>query len=72
MNFDYRVEIFKESAAASILLGGANTRKEKLQESLKMYGSKGWELVTIEREIQRVFIFWKREVMVAIFKKAVA
>ena len=69
MTYEYKVEIFKESAISSVLLGSASTRAEALEKRLNKLGQEGWKLITIEREIQRLWLFWTREAMVALFMR---
>lgn len=69
MTYEYKVEIFREGALSSVLLGSASTKTAAVEKKLNQLGADGWRLVNLEREVQRLWLFWTREAMVATFMR---
>ena len=69
--FEYKVAIYRESMLGSLFLGGSKVDPEKFTEFLNRNGADGWEVVTMEREIRRMLLFFSREAFLCIMKRAV-
>lgn len=65
----YKVAIFQEKGLATLLLGAGKMDPIKFADFLNLHAKDGWRVVTIEREIRRAFLFWKREAMVCVLEK---
>ncbi|MFT5170630.1 MAG: hypothetical protein ACI9BD_000399 [Candidatus Marinamargulisbacteria bacterium] len=72
----YKVICYKEGAIASILsglfLGGANLNTQKFTLALNLEAGDEWNVVTMEKDIRRIFLFFKRESYVVILERKAA
>ena len=66
----YKVVVYREGVLESLLPGGANINPDKFTTFLNQYAVQGWRVVTMEKDIQRLFLFWKREAYVLEMGKA--
>ena len=66
---EYKVVIYQESAFSSLLLGAAKVDPVRFTEFLNANAKKGWRVVTMEKDLRRMFLFWKREAYVVILEK---
>jgi hypothetical protein len=69
--YEYKVVIYREPLLGSIFLGGSRVDPVRYSNFLNDNGREGWEVVTMERETRREFIFFKREAFLTILKRAV-
>lgn len=69
--FEYKTEIYEESALSSILLGNAKVNKDEFDNFLNTQASAGWRFKNIEKETRRKFGLFSVEAMVVIFEKEV-
>ena len=69
--FEYKVAIYRESMLGSLFLGGSKVDPLKFTEFLNRNGAEGWEVVTMEREIRRMLLFFEREAFLVVMKKAI-
>ena len=67
--FEYKVSVYRESMLGSLILGGSKVDPVKFTEFLNRNGLEGWEVVTMEREIRRMLLFFKREAFVVLMKR---
>ena len=68
----YKVVIYQESMLGSLLLGQSKINPVRFSEFLNANAREGWEVVTMEKDIRRMLLFWKREGYVVIMKKGIA
>lgn len=68
--FEYKVAIYRESMLGSLFLGGSKVDPMKFSEFLNANGQEGWEVITMEREIRRMLLFFSREAFLVIMKRA--
>ena len=66
---EYKVFLYSESIFSSMFLNGGKVDPENLEEQLNKLGAQGWEVVTMQRENRRTFLFWSREAFVFILKR---
>ena len=64
----YKVVLFKESFLSAIL-GAGNVDVIKFSELLNKNAADGWKVVTMEKDIQRVLLFFRREAFLVIMEK---
>lgn len=69
--FEYKVVVYRESMLGSLFLGGSKVDPLKFTEFLNKNGAEGWEVITMEREIRRMLLFFSREAFLCVLKKAV-
>lgn len=56
----------------SLFLGESKVNPMKFTEFLNKNGADGWEVVTIEREVRRMLLFFSREAFLVVMKKSKA
>lgn len=66
---EYKVVIYREPLLGSIFLGGSRVNPERYTEFLNKHGSQGWRVVTMERELRRELLFFKREAFLTILER---
>ena len=67
--FEYKVVIYREPLLGSILLGGSRVNPERYSAFLNRNALSGWRVKTMEREIRREYLFFKREAFVTILER---
>ena len=67
--FEYKVVIYRESMLGSLFLGGSKVDPIKFSDFLNKNGEEGWEVITMEREIRRMLLFFSREAFLVVMKK---
>lgn len=63
---EYKVVIYQEGMLGSLLLGGSKVNPVKFSEFLNQHAAQGWRVQTMEKDIRRMLLFWKREAYVVI------
>jgi hypothetical protein len=66
---EYKVVIYREPLLGSLFLGGSRVDPLRYSDFLNKNAEDGWRVVTMEREIRREFIFFKREAFVTIMER---
>jgi hypothetical protein len=69
--YEYKVAIYREGLLGSLFLGSSKVDPVKFSEFLNKNGAQGWEVITMEREIRRMLLFFSREAFLVVMKKAV-
>lgn len=69
MKFEYKVVIYRESMLGSLFLGSSKVDPLKFTEFLNKNGDSGWEVITMEREVRRMLLFFNREAFLVVMKK---
>ena len=67
--YEYKVVIYRESMLGSLFLAGSKVDPIKFSEFLNKNGEEGWEVSTMEREIRRMLLFFKREAFLVVLKR---
>lgn len=65
----YKVVIYQEGMLGSLVLGSSKVDPVKFTDFLNMNASHGWQVVTMEKDIRRMLLLWKREAYVVIMEK---
>ncbi len=65
----YKVVIYQEGMLGSLLLGESRVNPIRFSEFLNANAADGWEVVTMEKDIRRMLLLWKREGYIVILKK---
>jgi hypothetical protein len=66
---EYKAVIYQEGMLGSLLLGQSKVNPVKFSEFLNANAQDGWEVVTMEKDIRRMLLLWKREGYVVIMKR---
>ena len=65
----YKVVIYQEGMLSSFFLGTAKVNPIRFSEFLNKNAAEGWKVQTMEKDIRRMLLFWKREAYVIILGK---
>ena len=68
---NYKVVIYQEGMLGSLFLGGSKVNPMKFSEFLNANASEGWRVVTMEKDIRRMLLLFKREAYVVIMEKEI-
>ncbi len=68
---EYKVAIYREPLLGSIFLGGSRVDPERYSEFLNRNAAQGWRVVTMERELRRELMFFKREAFLTVMEREV-
>ena len=63
---EYKVVIYQESLLGSLILGSAKVDPIKFTDFLNQHASSGWRVQTMDKDIRRMLLFWKREAYLVI------
>ncbi len=66
---EYKAVVYQEGMLGSLLLGQSKINPVRFSEFLNANARDGWEVVTMEKDIRRMLLFFKREGYVVILKK---
>ena len=67
--YEYKAVIYQEGLFGSLLLGESKINPVRFSEFLNANAQEGWEVVTMEKDIRRMLLFFKREGYVVIMKR---
>jgi hypothetical protein len=68
---EYKVVIYREPLLGSIFLGGSRVDPERYTDFLNKNAAEGWRVITMERELRRELLFFKREAFLTIMERDV-
>ncbi len=66
---EYKAVIYQEGMLGSLLLGQSKINPIRFSEFLNSNAKDGWEVVTMEKDIRRMLLLFKREGYVVILKR---
>jgi hypothetical protein len=66
---EYKAVIYQEGMLGSLVLGQSKVNPVRFSEFLNENAREGWEVVTMEKDIRRMLLLWKREGYVVIMKR---
>ena len=69
---EYKVVVYREGILGSLFLGSSKTDPVKFSEFLNSNAAEGWKVVTMEREIRRMLIFFSREAFMVVLERPVS
>ncbi len=70
--YQYKAVLYQESMLGSLLLGQSKIDPVRFSEFLNRNAKEGWEVVTMEKDIRRMLLLWKREAYIVIMKKEIS
>jgi len=68
-NVEYKAVIYQEGMLGSLILGSAKVDPVKFSEFLNKNADNGWRVVTMEKDIRRMLLFFKREAYIVIMMR---
>ena len=71
MKIEFKIEIIKEGALGTILLGASSLPIKKMETVLNQYGQNGWDVSFQLIEQRRLFLFWQRESAIITFSREI-
>ena len=72
MKYEYKVAIYREPLLGSIFLGGSRVDPVRYTEFLNRNAAEGWKVITMERELRRELLFFKREAFLTVMERPIA
>ena len=66
---EYKAIIYQEGLLGSLLLGQSKVDPVKLTQFLNTNAAEGWRVVTMDKDIRRMLLLWKREALVFILER---
>ena len=66
---EYKAIIYQESMLGSLFLAGAKVDPVRFSEFLNKNAANGWRVVTMEKDVRRMLLFFKREGYVVIMQR---
>ncbi|MGR8978475.1 MAG: DUF4177 domain-containing protein [Gammaproteobacteria bacterium] len=66
---EYKVVIYQEGIFGSLLLGSSKVDPVKFSAFLNLNARQGWRVVTMEKDIRRLLLFWQREAFIVIMER---
>ena len=69
MKKEYKVEIIKEGALGTIILGSSKLPLKKMEEVMNKYGENGWDVSFQLIEKHRMLFLWSREAVIITFSR---
>ncbi len=66
---EYKVVIYQEGMLGSLVLGSSKVNPVRFSEFLNRNAKEGWRVVTMEKDIRRMLLLWKREAYVVIMSR---
>ncbi|GHS88273.1 DUF4177 domain-containing protein [Campylobacterota bacterium] len=66
---EYKVVIYQEGMLGSLILGAAKVDPVKFTAFLNRNAAEGWRVITMEKDIRRMLLFWRREAYVVILER---
>lgn len=66
---EYKVVIYQEGALSSLVFGTANSNADKFSTFLNNIAQEGWRVITMQKDIRRLFLFWQREAYLIVMER---
>ena len=66
---EYKVVIYREPLLGSLFLGASKVNPERYTEFLNENARQGWCVITMEREMRRELLFFRREAFLTIMER---
>jgi len=67
--YEYKVVIYQEGMLGSLILGQSKVNPVRFSEFLNANAEEGWEVTTMEKDVRRMLLFFKREGYVVILRR---
>lgn len=66
---EYKVVVYREGLLGSLLLGSSKVDPDNFTDFLNEQARHGWRVVSMERDMRRMLLFWQRESYVVILER---
>lgn len=68
---EYKVILYREGMLGSLFLAGSKVDPVRFSEFLNQNAAQGWRVVTMEKEIRRMLLFFSREAFMVVMERDV-
>ena len=68
-NKEYKVVVYREGVLSSLFFGSAKIDPEKFSKFLNNNAQDGWQVKTMEKDIQRMLLISSREAYVVVLER---
>lgn len=66
---EYKAIVYQEGMLGSLVLGESKINPVRFSKFLNANAKDGWEVVTMEKDVRRMLLFFKREGYVVIMQR---
>ena len=66
---EYKVVIYQEKMLGSLILGQSKVDPIRFSEFLNANAEDGWRVVTMEKDIRRMLLFFQREAFMVVMER---
>ena len=66
---EYKVVVYQEGVLGSLILGASKVDPERFTAFLNRNAAQGWRVITMEKDIRRLLLFWTREAYVVVSER---
>jgi hypothetical protein len=66
---EYKVVLYQEGVLDSLILGSSKVDPIKFSKFLNENAKDGWRVITMEKDIRRMFLFWSREAYLVVLER---
>jgi len=66
---EYKVVIYQEGMLGSLVLGQSKVDPIRFSQFLNDNAQEGWRVVTMEKDIRRMLLFFKREAFMVVMER---
>lgn len=66
---EYKVVIYQEGMLGSLFLGQSKVNPVRFSEFLNSNAADGWRVVTMEKDVRRMLLFFSREAYLVILER---
>lgn len=66
---EYKVVIYQEGMLGSLVLGQSKVDPIRFSQFLNDNAKQGWRVVTMEKDIRRMLLFFKREAFMVVMER---
>jgi hypothetical protein len=68
---EYKVVVYQEGMLGSLIFGASKVNPIKFSEFLNSNAKQGWKVVSMEKDIRRMLLLWKREAYVVVMERQI-
>lgn len=66
---EYKVVIYQEGLLGSLIFGASKVDPVRFSDFLNQNARLGWRVVTMEKDIRRMLLLWRREAYVVVMER---
>jgi hypothetical protein len=66
---EYKVVLYMEGVIGSLILGASKIDPRRFTDFLNENAAQGWRVVTMEKDIRRLLLLWRREAYCVVMER---